>query len=159
MDECLINEIKTLNHNIKVIMLIRHPVDRAWSHAKWDFAKKKKNMDATNFKEFTDFYTSAYQIRCGTYTEIINKWEKFIRKENLFIGFFDDIAQKPYELLTRIFSFLNISYDKNNIKSCVSERIINPTLLKAIPKSHKEFLFNLFDNEIQKLNKIFNLNW
>ena len=160
MDECLINEVKTLNHNIKAIMLIRHPLDRAWSHAKLHFTEvEKKNIDEVNFKEFTDFYTSGYQIRCGTYTEIINKWEKFVKKENFFIGFFDDISQKPYDLLARIFSFLDIPYDKKNIRNYVSESIINPTLLKEIPKSHKEFLFNLFDNEIQKLNKMFNLKW
>lgn len=160
MDEGLINEITILNPDIKVIMLIRHPVDRAWSYVKLHFVRyKKRNINEINFKEFADHYSSNYMIRCGTYTEIIKNWQKYVKKENFFIGFFDDIAARPNELLARILGFLGVPGSENVIKKDMSDRVINQVISKEIPESHKEFLFTLFKDEIQRLNSMFHLNW
>lgn len=161
MEECLIKEIKILNPNIKIIMLIRHPVDRAWSRAKLKFVySEKRNINEVDFGEFIAFYTGPYVIRCGMYTGIIKNWRKYIKQENFFIGFFDDIAKKPLELLTTIFHFLSISENKIFINKKIHEIIINQSLVKKeIPDSHKEFLFKLYKEEIKRLNNMFDLNW
>lgn len=160
MDEELVREIIILNPDVKIIMLIRHPVDRAWSHAKLKFTNSdKRNINEVTFNEFINFYTGTYEKRCGVYTEIIKKWQKYVKKENFFIGFFDDIAARPHELLARILGFLGVPGSENVIKKDMSERVINPTISKEIPESHKEFLFNLFKDEIQRLNSMFHLNW
>ena len=160
MEECLINEIIILNPDIKIILLIRNPIDRAWSHARKKFSKNAKcSFSEINFKDFVNFYMNDYQVRCGMYSENIMKWSKYVRPENIFIDFFDDIGKNPKYLLTKIFSFLNVSYSEKILNDFKLNKIINPAINEEIPILHKELLLKLFDDEIHRLNKKFNLNW
>ena len=42
MEEELVAEVVALNPNIKVILTIRNPIERAWSHAKKDLVMRRK---------------------------------------------------------------------------------------------------------------------
>ena len=46
IDRDVIAEIATLNPNLKAVILIRNPVDRAWSHAKKDLGRKLQALGA-----------------------------------------------------------------------------------------------------------------
>ncbi|MGQ3686307.1 MAG: sulfotransferase domain-containing protein [Candidatus Loosdrechtia sp.] len=159
MEECLINEIVVLNPDIKIIMLIRNPIDRAWSHAKKDLLKwQRKSFPEIKFSDFENFYNDEYILRCGKYTEIIEMWNKYIKQENFFIGVFDDIIKNPKDLLMRIFKFLEVRCNEKVIAR-FSETVINSTPEKEMPEIHRDYLKKLFENEISKLNKMFNLDW
>jgi hypothetical protein len=160
MDDGLINEVITLNPDIKVVILLRNPIDRAWSHAKKKLLQKdKKTFEEVGLSKFVEFYQSTYQIKCGQYTKIIESWSKFVRKDNIFLGFYDDIKRNPISLLQQIYGFLKLSKDESTIRGSMSEKIINPTSDDRIPDSHREILFDLFKEEISALNERFGLNW
>lgn len=160
MPEELINEIVTLNEKIKVIMLIRHPTYRAWSHAKKDLVRHhRKSLKDVTFQEFKDFYTRDYQLRCGRYSDIITKWSRFVPEDRFFIGNYDDLKNKPHDLLKRIFVFLEVSVRDNNINNYLAQKVINTTGIENIPEDHKKLLLELFEEEISKLTGKYNLEW
>ena len=141
-------------------MLLRHPFDRAWSHAKKDLVREKnKQFEEVSWSEFEEFYSSDYQIKCGSYSDIIKTWEGLIEKENFFIGDFDDIITAPDKLLKRIFTFLQLSDLKDETIDEFSKKKINPTAIKKIPEKHRNFLHSLFSSEITKINKKYNFDW
>ena len=41
MDGDLIDEVVTLNPEIRVVLMVRDPVERAWSHAKKDLVRNR----------------------------------------------------------------------------------------------------------------------
>lgn len=160
MDESLIRELICLKPDIKIIMFIRHPYDRAWSHAKKDLVRESsRSFEDVTLEEFKEFFSSDYQVRCGRYTDIIEQWQKFTKKEQLFVGVFDDIKKAPKNVLKDVFSFLGVSVNENYIEDQLSATVINPTGKQPIPDAHKEILKNLFAEEIGKMNSRFGLDW
>lgn len=160
MRESLIEEIKILNPDIRAIMLIRNPIERAWSHAKKDLLRQtNKTLDEVSFDEFMKFYSKDYQLRCGRYSEIIKKWDLIIGKNNLFIGIYDDIGTRPEDLLRKIFNFLGVSDRSECINVSLSRVVINKTKAEIIPATHRDFLLGLFGDELEELNETFHLGW
>lgn len=160
MPEELVAEICLLNEDIKAIMLMRHPFDRAWSHAKKDLVRgKKRSFDELEFEEFREFYTLEYQLKCGRYTGIIAKWNRFMFDGNLFVGSYDDLKNDPAGLLRKIYSFLGVADDREKISDFLSQKVINTTGMEEIPEVHRQLLAELFGDEVVRLNRRYGLNW
>lgn len=160
MDESMIREVITLRPDIKIIMFVRHPYDRAWSHAKKDLAReKKRKLEDVSIDEFRNFFLSDYQVRCGLYTGLMDTWRKYVKDGNLFIGFFDDIRKDPGEILKKVFVFLGVPAGDEYIEKQISTSVINPTVNTPIPEEHKKILKMLFSEEINRLNAMFGLEW
>jgi hypothetical protein len=161
MNENIINEICILHPDIKIILLLRHPIERAWSHAKKNLSRDKNiPLSELKYSAFHEFYNSKYQISCGNYTTIIERWNKFIKKENFFIDLFDNIQKNPSELLLKIIDFLNIKKNPYNyFDPEITNTTINATQKKPIPERDKEALKYLFESEILKINERYNACW
>ncbi len=158
MEEELIDEVLLLNPNLKAIMFIRNPIDRAWSHAKKDLVKRsKRDLSEVSFQEFKAFYTDSYQIKCSKYISFINLWSAKLEEGNLFVGIFDDIRTQPGTVLANVEDFLGIEHVYDN-----GERIAGPigtTEHSGIPPAHHEFLSELFKDELTIVNQRFGKNW
>ena len=112
MENDLIEEIFTLHPDIKIILFIRNPIERAWSNAKRILVKEKGfEFEQVPFKEFEKFYKDENQIRGGRYTKTIHRWQNYVKPNNFFVGFFDSIKDNPEGLLKRVLQFLNIAPD------------------------------------------------
>jgi hypothetical protein len=160
MKESLIEEIALLNPDIKTIMLIRNPLERAWSHAKKDLLRQtQKTLQEVSIDDFKKFYSKDYQLRCGGYSEIIRKWGLIIGRDKFFIGMYDDIETRPNDLLRNIFSFLGVSDSREHINSLLSSVVINKTTKEVIPERHRAFLLDLFRDELEELNQTFKMRW
>jgi hypothetical protein len=160
MPEELIKEIFVLNPSIKILLMIRNPVERAWSDAKLSLLKLPgRAFEDLDFKEFENFYSNEYIAHCGEYTTIIQNWEKYTKTNNFFIGIFDNISKDPMNLLNNIFHFLDLPYDVDLLRSDTITKKINPTTSQKMPEQHKTYLQDFFKEEIQKLNKQFDLHW
>ena len=158
MGKDLINEIVILNPKIKVILMIRNPLERAWSHIKYTLIKKthRKLPDVPNI-EFETFLRSDPQIANGHYTTMIDNWSSLLYDGNLFIGLFDDIKKSPQQLLMKIFSFLDVRKDPQYTK--FAQRKINVTDSEPIPNRYREMFEDIFKDELEKLYTTYGLYW
>lgn len=161
--------------NIKIIVTLREPVERAFSH--FSFVKgyggedKKTTFEdaldwesvrireALNLMEF-DRYNSAgrlsrYGYRRNSEYEIhIKNWLQFYPIENFYFIDFQDIKKDINKVMKNLCPFLNLPYEKitNTIvsnKSRYNSEIINETaiMLKAYYKEHNQLLFKLISKE------------
>ncbi len=154
----IVKEICALNPNIKIILMIRRPWDRAWSHAKKylirsQIGEKREVED----QAFFDFFNLEYQIRCGTYTEQIDNWSRNLKKGNLFIGSYEMIKHNPKQLLLNIFKFLQVDANEKLVGKQATE-IINPTSSQAMPASFLNYLQELYSEEVQQLKTRYNID-
>jgi hypothetical protein len=148
MDVNIIKEIALLRPDLKIIIMIRHPIDRAWSHAKKDLMKeRKRSLTEISDQDFYDFFSSFYQLSCGNYQAIIENWSSFLSKENIFIGLFEDISRSPNKFLLDVFKFLNIESGEVFI-SGLSKKELNSTEGLEIPSKYRHFLCELLSQEI-----------
>jgi hypothetical protein len=95
---------------VKLIFLMRNPVNRTWSEACMNLvAKPGKDIREISDKEIIDYFKSPKCLARSDYLTTLNKWLDVFPREQLYIAFFDDVKEKPRLLLTKLFNFLNVS--------------------------------------------------
>jgi hypothetical protein len=102
--------IFSLIPDVKLIMMIRNPVNRAWSHY-WPFFYHKGDP----LSILTD--PSHQIIQRGIYVEQIKKWHKYFPKENLLIIQSEDYFADEAGVLKKIHDFVGVEHIIPNIIS------------------------------------------
>jgi hypothetical protein len=101
-----INRMKTLAPHARIIVLLRDPVDRAISGAKMRLrAMGLEPNDKLLFREATKHPQLALS-RCA---RVIDKFSEAFGGR-IFVGFFDDIADRPVGLLAEVCEFLGVDH-------------------------------------------------
>ena len=159
LDGDVIGEITALNPEIRVILMIRDPIERAWSHAKKDLVRnRKRKFEDVAPEEFERFFADPYQRQCARYGENIDNWSAHLRPGHLLVGLFDDIDTRPEALLLEVMSFLGVTSDERYVSSEVREPV-NPTATSRIPDRYRRYLEELLRDEVADLKERFGLSW
>ena len=159
LDEDVIQDIMTINPDMKAILIVRDPAERAWSHAKKDLVRNAfRNMSDTSKDEFASFFTKEEQLKCGNHTGNIDKWSHYLKPENLFVGFYDDIQLRPAEMLMDLFEFLGVTADEKFV-SPKATQIINGTGPSRIPAEYKTMLDDIFKEEKERIKVSYDRSW
>lgn len=93
----------------KIVILLRDPVERAWSHARHTVTRGPKNdlPEAERIEAMVTFATSKRCLANGDYLTIIRNWRAVFGDERVHIGFYDDLVEKPAEMINNILDFLD----------------------------------------------------
>lgn len=144
-----IQKIHQLLPHVKLILLLRDPIDRAWSHYNYVCPKK----DILNLDRFKAFINSPKQEERSNYLKIIEKYHRIFPSNQLFIAYFDQIKENPKKLLEELVSYLG--GDASMVaKHCQIEtrNNVNKDKLK-IPNSFLEVLKEKYQSLIMELAK------
>jgi LPS sulfotransferase NodH len=148
LDRDVIAEIAALNPDVKVIMMIRDPVERAWSHAKKDLVRKtKRRVEEVPAEEFETFFRDEYQRRCARVVENFDNWSACVKPGNLYLGRFADVEVRPEEMLLEVMRFLGVRAERRYISGEVREQV-NPTAASPIPEAYRRYLEDLLRDDI-----------
>jgi hypothetical protein len=140
---------------VKLIFLLRDPVERAWSHSKMDIARATRRRIATvPHAEFIEHFESHGSRLRGDYLGTMRRWLTSFPNEQLFVGFYDEILSQPEQLLIRIFRFLGVSAEASDGPPQVRARI-NPGGETAIPAELHQHLARLYVDDLRALAKQF----
>lgn len=148
-----IKMVQQCNPDMKIIFLLRDPVDRALSHLKMVFFKHtmfdqpKRAFEELDQEQVLNFLEDAKAY--GLYTETIDRWQHFFKQENVFIGFYDELKKDPTSLYKRICSFLNI--DQKHMPDELN-KVSNRGASNKIPEEINERLRDMFKSEIEQLS-------
>lgn len=149
----VLEEIKILNPNIRVILMVRDPIERAWSHAKKDLSKhRSRAVEDVPESEWIEFFENNYQLMCGRPTELLQRWTERVGEERLFVGLFKDVGERPVELLLEVLKFIGVRSESRLIADDVGS-VINPTAPDPIPASLRAALQGLFGEEVEALRQ------
>ena len=147
----VIDDIVLLNPQMKVIMQVRHPIERAWSHAKKNLAKERdRRVEEVPEAEFLEFVAGYYQVVCGRYSRTIEMWKQRLGEGNLLVHRFEDVVRDPRSLLLRVFEFLGIRVDPKYVET-QSKEAINPTQESPMPPAVRAALEEIFAEELEWL--------
>jgi len=159
LDKEVIKEVVALNPHIKGIILIRNPVDRAWSHAKKDLLKEpQRKFSEVPAEEFERFFHRPYQVACAQYTRMVDNWSAVVKEGNLFVGAFDEMRHSPEDLLLRLFAFLGVRSDPRYLSFLARKQISQTETLK-LPDKWRAMLEEMFADEMKRIEKRFGLSW
>jgi hypothetical protein len=159
MDRDLIEEVVALNPDVRAIMMVRNPVERAWSHAKKDLVRNRgRAFSDVGDEEWREFFSDPYQRRCAQYAENFDNWSACLKPGHLMLGRFDDIGSRPEQLLLEVMRFLGVDADPRYLGRAVREAV-NPTAGEAVPEKHRLFLEQLLGEDIENLAARFEMRW
>ncbi|GIW43507.1 MAG: hypothetical protein KatS3mg077_0789 [Candidatus Binatia bacterium] len=159
LDEDVIAEIVSLNPEIKVVTMVRDPVERAWSHAKKDLARNRgRSLKEVSEDEFVAFFNDPYQRKCAQYVQNIERWARCVRPGHVFVGLFEDVAWRPEELLLEVMRFLGVRADRKYIRPDV-RAAVNPTGTSAVPEKFRRMLETLLAEDLHALRERFGWSW
>ena len=151
------------NNKIKLIAILRNPIDRAFSHWNMEYGRKAdKNpfFDCLmNERERTrgalpgQHRVYSYIDR-GYYSEQIRRYRRFFPDEQLLFIKYDDFKNKQEQKLNDVFEFLGVNSDKYIFKKeIVNKRIYH----HEMTIEERNYLKGLFKNDIHEVERI--LNW
>jgi len=147
----VIDEIVLLNPEVRAVLMVRDPLERAWSHAKKDLARDRaRRLEEVAEQELIRFFKDEYQLRCARYVENFENWKTRLKPGHLFVGRFDDIGSRPRQLLLDVMSFLGVECSAQFVSADVA-RAVNPTGRDRIPGTYLAVLEDLLGEERDKL--------
>jgi hypothetical protein len=147
--------IHTIMPEVRLIFLMRNPIDRAWSQALMNLVMLPgKQFEEVEESQFIAYFKSAGVIQRGDYLTILDNWLSIFPREQMYLGFFDDIIHQPKKLLCEVFSYLGVPQPLDwNIFP--HKQRINKGFDKSIPEKYKIILEEVYHRHIEALYKRF----
>lgn len=102
----VIAQIVRFRPDMRGIILVRDPVERAWSHAKKDLVRGRETPAGE--QEILAFLRSPDQLARADYRSIIGRWRKHLAPGRLFVAPYGRIGSDPEALLNEVSNFLGI---------------------------------------------------
>tara|TARA_B100002049_G_scaffold44345_1_gene30587 strand:- start:73 stop:963 length:891 start_codon:yes stop_codon:yes gene_type:complete len=154
---------------IKLIVILRNPIDKAYStyQQQFRFGEYTTSFEDTINAEFRridlnkdfpelnsnnyDFENFVAQniIRHGVYADYLETWLKIFDRKQILILNSDDLKKSTKETLRRVFNFLNVSnYDIKDTSQ------VNVGKYPTINKITRKKLIEFFKPHNQRLNKL-----
>jgi hypothetical protein len=146
-----IRHIKQLFPDLKIILLLRDPVERAWSQLKF-LTKKDSFKTPLTKKKIIEFIDSSFQVSRGDYYGIISRWRSVFSSDQLFTGYYDEVIKSPKQLLSKLFSFLNVDPEDSSFEHLHKKSNVSPFF--EMPEEVKEYLIAKYTDEVIKLLSI-----
>jgi hypothetical protein len=150
-----ISRMKTIAPNTKLIILLRNPVYRAWSHFRHKH-RNNKNFDINNFStnQIIEFMESDPQVMRSDYVSTISNFKKVYPKSQILIGFYDTITTNPNQLLFEIVTFIG-GRTSDIDKFCKVNKVENPSKKAIIPEEVNNYLKTKYKGMIQDLSNTY----
>ncbi len=117
-------QIHNLIPDARLIAIIRQPAERAWSaylhHRRFGFEPLKsfrKALDQENLRKSMNWYPGWRYLQNGLYAENLKPYFELFDREQIRVYFYEDWNNKPAEVITDIFNFLEVDSNyKSNIQ-------------------------------------------
>ena len=160
-------EIYKYNKNSKIIMILRNPLERAFSHWRQEFRAGFSHSDNFYDDIVKDYNLNDWQwggisntyVQLGLYSEQIKKYFDLFPKENIKVFLYDDLINNPKKLRKDLFNFLNVSdfevdFSKRHNSDFEGKNFIINQLFKFYRK-HDYYLKHFTPNPIKiRLKKL-----
>ncbi len=149
-----IEKIHALFPQLKILLVLRNPIDRIWSHAKMQLGTKMDRSVSEIPADELDFFLfgdRGVKTR-GEYTKILENWTSVFGRENLFVALHDEIRSEPGALLVRIFEFLGV--DPARAQAIDADQVVFEGPRGNLPDDLRMKLQEMYAPEIQSISRV-----
>lgn len=146
-----IRDATRLMPGLKVIYLLRDPVERAWSQAVMNLQRYGGGLGSQG--SLLAHLASEPVIERSLHSRAIDRWSAFVPPERTLIGFFEEIADDPAALLERVLGFLGV--DPAPSVEFPLRSVVNRGEGTPMPDSAREVLVDRLGEELVELDRRF----
>lgn len=164
LDDVDIRKMRDLIPNVKIIYMLRNPVERAWSH--YRFAVGKGNLKVpddgpSKSKVMHDFFNSGAQDLRSDYMRTITNYKRYFPASQILICFYDAVQETPEVLLNDIVHFLG--GDSSRIAyECSPKDVTNVSMKMEMPEDIQRLLNDKYSVMIKELTQMvgsYSIKW
>jgi hypothetical protein len=135
----------------KIIFVLRNPIDRVLSQAKWGLALRRsrplEDVPDTDFLTYIDRPGSRLR---SNYSRSLDLWGEFFPKERFLVLFYDVLMNDPAKFLSEICSFLGVDFAGHFQSESPATRV-QETANSALPESVVKHAARASKEEIDRL--------
>ncbi|MDD3877601.1 MAG: sulfotransferase domain-containing protein [Bacteroidales bacterium] len=151
------------NKDIKLIVILRNPIERAFSHWNMEY---DRNAESEPFlyciknesKRIREALPNQHRVYSytdrGFYADQIRRYKKYFSDEQMLFIKYEEFKRKQEAELRRVFQFLNVNPDNYNFSPITVHKINYHSQLNA---EEKDYLKTVFQNDIHEVEKL--LDW
>jgi hypothetical protein len=153
----IVKEIRRINPDLRIIYLLRDPIERSWSSALMSLSKRAgRPPESITDEELMRHFEGASHTLRSDYLRTLDIWEGVFGRDQVFVGFLDEIQNDPRDLLLRIYRFLGVTADASHIPAAVSAKVnTSPRTKTAIPEQFRSHLARMYLPQIEELSERF----
>ncbi len=125
---------------------MREPASRAWSHARHNFREQEATfrgfsgrLDEVTDEKWIECLTDDWNRLSGDYLGQLQRWLSVFPREQVYLGFFEEIVHSPRRLLREILEFLELDPSFADSERVILERV-NVGLPRDIPARVRQCL-------------------
>lgn len=134
--------IKAVNPDIKIIFMIRNPIERAWSAVRFNVDRgfSKISLDSDD-EVITELKAPGYVLR-GDYEHTLDTYLRYFDSRQILVCFYDAIKCDPIGLMSGITTFLDVSSFKESTIDNKTRVNVSPT--RKMQGKVKEYLIETY---------------
>jgi len=144
--ESKVQELYRHNADTKILLFMRNPIERAWSHALMNYCQHDK-------RRFEDVSESAWiSMLDGLYAEwapypvVVERWRKYF--PSMHLAFFDELKESPDNFYQEVAAFLGID---STVIGGQAGKIVGKGIGKPMPEAIRAHLKKQYEGEIRTL--------
>ena len=148
-----VKHIRSLFPGVKVILLLRDPVERAWSQVRFVWTRRRRMNHLDDIDSIKEFVESPGQSLRSDYVRTVDTWFSCFPREQIFIGFYDDIVENPGTLFSSILKFLEVSPIETDKFPSLYRRV-NASREKEMPVEVRYYLARKYREQLEQLSRL-----
>jgi hypothetical protein len=106
-----IREIRHFNPLLRIVYILRNPIERAWSSALMALERSEMTLEEASDQWFIDHFRSAGSVARGDYESCIKRWSLVFDRGQILIERYESIYESPRELLKRCSEHIGVDGD------------------------------------------------
>lgn len=140
---------------VKIILILRDPAERAWSSARFHFAKElQRPLTGVTNEEFIRHFNKSWVQKRGDYAAILSRWKKVIPSENILVILHEELTRNPRHVMDVVHRFLGVEENSENI----TETRYNVSAEMKMPDEIREHLRNYYRSMVFDLQQHHQIN-
>lgn len=104
----VVKRIGALFPELRVLFLLRNPIERAWSAALMAMGRAELTLDEVSDQWFLDHFHSRGSLLRGDYARTLTIWHQVFAPERVLVLFHEELRAAPLALLGRVVEFLGL---------------------------------------------------
>ena len=146
-----ISLIRKLQPEVKILLLLRCPIDRAWSDALMNL----KRFNGIDYEGNEAIYKKHLlgKVYRGLYYQHIMRWFSVFPQDQIQIVIYEELVASPEKYLNEIAEFLGIKHFE--VQSDLITKKFNTNPAKSVPIEIEELLKPHFEDDVNNLKKYF----
>jgi len=145
--------IELSKFNINVVIILRHPIDRFFSHIKMISKKVNENPNILIKNNFSKYH---HQINHSYYRVFLRNWLNNFPKQNLLFIDNKSLRSNRYDAMLKIYRFIKRDHKAKLNHSLILKRDSNVGSSISLDRKLYESLFVFFKKDIELYEKIIN---